>query len=109
MTMFPTDKTDEYDSRVDVKRAVPRMPILEEREKTHGDYIHVSRCAQLQKDNFRKYSGWQNLGAAKQESLDLIATKIARILNGDPNETDHWRDIAGYANLVVEILGKKEK
>ncbi len=34
----------------------------------------------------------------------MIAHKIASILAGDPNEIDHWRDIAGYATLIVKEL-----
>lgn len=34
----------------------------------------------------------------------MIAHKIARILNGDPDYDDSWVDIAGYATLVVKKL-----
>jgi hypothetical protein len=30
--------------------------------------------------------------------------KMSRILCGNPNEPDHWRDIAGYATLIENIL-----
>ncbi len=40
------------------------------------------------------------LSATQRESLDLIATKIARILSGDPNHEDHWLDIEGYARIA---------
>lgn len=43
------------------------------------------------------------------ECLEMIAHKIGRILNGDPNYGDSWRDIAGYATLVADRLeGVKE-
>ena len=29
----------------------------------------------------------------------MISTKLARIASGNPNELDHWKDIAGYADL----------
>ncbi|MDY0487330.1 DUF6378 domain-containing protein, partial [Pasteurella multocida] len=32
-------------------------------------------------------------------ALTMIATKIVRIVNGNPHEVDHWRDIVGYATL----------
>ena len=38
------------------------------------------------------------------ECLEMIAHKIGRILNGDPNYVDSWRDIAGYATLVADRL-----
>lgn len=42
---------------------------------------------------------WDNLAACHQESIDMILTKISRIVSGNPSEPDHWDDIAGYAFL----------
>lgn len=39
-----------------------------------------------------------------KEALDMIVHKIGRILNGNPNYIDSFRDIAGYAELVVNYL-----
>jgi hypothetical protein len=41
-----------------------------------------------------------------RESLDLIANKLSRIINGDPYYDDSWRDISGYATLVLQRLEK---
>lgn len=38
------------------------------------------------------------------QALDMIATKIGRILTGNPSHIDSWIDIAGYAKLVVDRL-----
>ena len=38
----------------------------------------------------------------------MIMHKISRILNGDPNYVESWRDISGYAELVVKELGETE-
>lgn len=43
------------------------------------------------------------------ECLEMIAHKIGRILNGDPNYEDSWRDVAGYATLVADRLLKEQK
>ena len=40
----------------------------------------------------------------QQEALDMICHKIGRIVNGNPNYDDSWRDIAGYAELIVKRL-----
>lgn len=40
----------------------------------------------------------------QQEALDMICHKIGRIINGDPDYSDSWRDIAGYAALVADRL-----
>lgn len=38
------------------------------------------------------------------EALEMIVHKIGRIVNGDPDVTDHWIDIAGYATLIADRL-----
>ena len=38
------------------------------------------------------------------EALERIVHKIGRIVNGDPDVTDHWVDIAGYATLIADRL-----
>ena len=43
------------------------------------------------------------------QALDMIATKISRIVNGNPNHTDSWTDIAGYATLVADRLQGKTR
>lgn len=79
--------------------------ILNEREKTHGDYENTAFIAQQLKTIIS-----QNLPFERHskpviaESLDMICTKLARILSGNPYEKDHWDDIAGYAKLVSERL-----
>lgn len=81
--------------------------ILKEREETHGLYADVSQTAQSLKNSFAVQPNWVVLSPVQRESLDLIATKLARILNGDPDEIDHWEDVAGYARLVVRELVKE--
>jgi DNA-directed RNA polymerase subunit M/transcription elongation factor TFIIS len=40
------------------------------------------------------------------EAMEMICHKLARIANGDPLYDDSWRDIAGYAELVVKELNR---
>ena len=80
------------------------MKILKTRAKTHGDYTETAETAQALKSVMHRSDNWNHLPAYMKESLDLHATKIARILNGNPYEPDHWQDIAGYATLVSETL-----
>ena len=40
----------------------------------------------------------------QQEALDMICSKIARIVNGDADYHDNWHDIAGYARLIADRL-----
>jgi hypothetical protein len=73
--------------------------LLSEREKQHGDYKDVSRISQSLKEVFRSGPNWEKLPDMQKESLELIASKIARILSGDSGVRDHWDDIGGYAGL----------
>jgi len=44
------------------------------------------------------------MGEDQWEALEMIATKLSRIVNGNPNKIDNWDDIAGYATLVADRL-----
>jgi hypothetical protein len=46
------------------------------------------------------------LSPVQTVALGEICNKISRIVNGDPNVVDSWRDIAGYATLVVNELNE---
>lgn len=80
--------------------------ILENRSGTHGDFESVSCVAQEIKDAMRDGCNWATdaMSVIHYEALDMIASKMARILCGNPNEQDHWLDIAGYAMLVANKL-----
>lgn len=78
--------------------------ILEEREKTHGDYENVATTAQEIKDAIHIGVTYYKAPSIMKESLDLFATKMARIVNGNFENLDHWEDIIGYAQLVVNTL-----
>lgn len=43
-----------------------------------------------------------------KEALGMIFHKIGRIVNGDPNYYDSWKDIAGYATLAEQWVTKGE-
>ncbi len=83
--------------------------ILNEREKTHGDFERVANLYNALKMDV----GWsldEKVGERKITykhilPIDMILLKLARIVCGDPNFADHWDDIAGYAMLGK---GKKE-
>lgn len=78
--------------------------ILDERQKTHGDFYRVAGTAQELKDVLRRGKNWKVLDDTQRETLEMIASKMGRILSGDPHEVDHWRDIAGYAALIERWL-----
>lgn len=52
---------------------------------------------------------WKTMAPDQREGLRIIANKIGRILNGDPDYSDSWHDIAGYATLVDARLKEEGK
>jgi hypothetical protein len=77
---------------------------LEERGSNYGSFADNAVTTQLFKIHFRSRSSWNEMDAHHKEALDMIAHKLARIVNGDPNYADSWVDIAGYATLVVKEI-----
>lgn len=77
---------------------------LAERGARYGDFTDHARIAQRLQDDMRAEHGWERCDAVQKQALSVIADKIARILSGDPNYDDNWRDIQGYARLVEERL-----
>lgn len=77
---------------------------LDERAERYGDYETVALISQGLKVVMHDAPNWHYLPPYQQESLDMIANKIARALNGDPKYVDTWHDLAGYATLVEMIL-----
>ena len=82
--------------------------LLENRGGTYGKYTSVSQISQDLKKVMRESPNYKVMPAPLQESLDIIANKISRILNGNPLYEDSWRDISGYATLVLMELEDME-
>jgi hypothetical protein len=79
---------------------------LVERQRNYGDFSDNAEYAQQIKDVLRGGISWADMPYHMQEALDLIASKIARMLSGDPMYRDSWHDIVGYATLVEQRLTK---
>jgi len=75
---------------------------LDERGARYGEFSGHARIAQDLQDVMRAAPGWNNLDPVKRQGLTVIADKIARALNGDPEYRDNWHDIQGYAKLVED-------
>lgn len=81
---------------------------LSERGSRYGTFQSHAAITQSLKSVMHSSPNWQacKLSASQKECLDMIAHKIGRILNGDPNYHDSWHDIVGYTKLVAdELLG----
>lgn len=84
------------------------MSILNEREKTHGPFSYNAQKSQEIKDLFKKSAYWDDFRPEHKEALDMIALKLSRILSGQADYFDHWKDISGYASLAEEACPKKD-
>ena len=82
---------------------------LAARENKYGQYYMVSQISQDIKKVIKNSRNYPLMPAYMVESLDLIANKLARILNGDPLYDDSWRDISGYCTLVLMEIEDMEK
>lgn len=78
--------------------------VLAERGERYGSFDGHAQITISLKHRMEMTNGWQSLSCSQQEALHMIAHKIGRILNGDPNYADSWIDIAGYAQLVANAL-----
>lgn len=85
--------------------------LISQRNHTHGDYSEQALITEnivlmMAHNGDAQHSRWLAMTPGQRHALTLIATKIGRILAGDPDFRDHWDDIAGYARLVAERCSK---
>lgn len=103
--------TDEQDLNdcIGAPEADATEQLITERGSRYGKFKDGAEIMQELKDVMREVDGWHNLTPSQREALDMIQHKIGRILNGDPNYDDSWKDIAGYATLIVNELNGEIK
>lgn len=77
---------------------------LAERGDRYGAFDERARITQAIKAAMADSPNWATLAPDQREALEMIAHKVARILNGDPNYHDSWHDMVGYAKLVADRL-----
>lgn len=77
---------------------------LAERGSRYGSFEGHARITYDLKRAMQRSPNWPKLMDDQREALDMIAHKIGRVLNGDPDYADSWHDIAGYAKLVEDRL-----
>jgi hypothetical protein len=77
---------------------------LAERDTRYGSFPEHARITQALKDAMVVSPNWATLAPDQKEALEMVAHKIGRILNGDPDYHDSWHDIVGYAKLVADRL-----
>lgn len=88
--------------------------ILDERGTRYGVFMGQAKIAQsihwvLEQGMAENNKSRFDFEADQLEAMNMIINKIARIYNGDPNYSDSWRDIAGYATLVADRLDNENE
>lgn len=81
---------------------------LAERGARYGSFTGHAEVTQKMKMAMSTGANWYALDADQKECLEMIAHKIGRILNGDPNYHDSWHDIVGYTKLVADRLAPEK-
>ena len=89
------------------------MSAIDDTLRRRGDiygasFLEQAGIAQRLKDIVRQSPNYKTMRVDMRESMDLIVTKMSRILYGEPNHIDSWHDIAGYARLVEKALLQTE-
>lgn len=83
---------------------------LEQRGKRYGAFSNHAKLSQGLLKLLYGHADEQGteLSDVHKEALNIICNKLGRIVNGDPNYYDSWKDIAGYATLVEQYVTKGE-
>jgi len=89
-----------------MKNATNTDAILADRGSRYGTFVGHAEVTQELKRSMANHLAKRNktLQDDQWEALEMIAHKIGRIVNGDPDYYDSWADIAGYAKLVSDRL-----
>lgn len=84
--------------------------LLNERQNTHGDYNEVARISQSIRNVLKSGVNWKSMNDCQREALEMICSKLGRVMSGNYNFKDHWDDISGYAKLgsLFSLEEKKE-
>jgi hypothetical protein len=77
---------------------------LAERGSRYGEYDQHAQITQDLKKVMHNTMNWTTLQPHQKETLEMVAHKIGRILNGDPMYHDSWWDIVGYTKLTADYL-----
>ncbi len=77
---------------------------LAQRGSQYGKFIDQSKISEAIKAVMHAGPSWGDMASDQREAMDMIAVKIARLLNGNPNHIDSWVDISGYSMLISKRL-----
>jgi hypothetical protein len=82
--------------------------VLDERGSRYGKFESHAEITQDIKRAMARGRNWSTLRDDTREALEMVAHKVGRILNGDPEYADNVVDIIGYMQLVLERMQGRE-
>tara|TARA_S200002703_G_scaffold158645_1_gene169576 strand:- start:431 stop:967 length:537 start_codon:yes stop_codon:yes gene_type:complete len=106
LSQFPTVEELAHKITCGAGREPSVDDVVNERAITYGKFENLAEVSQRFKDSLHYFLITRNkyLAPDQQEAMELIFHKFARIVNGDPDHVDNWKDVAGYATLVADRL-----
>jgi len=102
MTFIKTLAEQEHETKIEPTETI--NDILAERGSRYEDFLEHARITQNLKAIMVSSPKWSSLSVDKKEALEMIAHKLGRILNGDPEYKDSWTDIIDYTKLIEDTL-----
>ena len=100
-----TTLNDQY-AEIEQVRQQTIEATLAERQAQYGCFEDVARTTGkiMEALSEVRANGLNDLPYPHRMALYMIASKMARIVNGDYNHKDGWHDIGGYSKLVEDLL-----
>jgi len=74
--------------------------LTEERGTTHGNFSANARVSQELKAIIHCENS--DMTNVQREAIDMICMKLSRIASGHAHFADHWQDVQGYCQLVLD-------
>ena len=79
------------------------------RQHTHGGFAENAQVAQELKRLARRHWVGESPTMVQAEAIEAICVKLSRIIVGNADIQDHWEDISGYAQLVVNDTSQADR
>ena len=102
---FMDSLNDQY-AEIEQVRKQTIEATLAERQAQYGCFEDVARTTGkiMEALSEVRVNGLNDLPYPHRMALYMIASKMARIVNGDFNSIDGWHDISGYSKLIEKLI-----
>lgn len=77
---------------------------LDQRGANYGKFIDNAIVSEQLMDIIRAHPGYAKFLPDQRVATWVIMQKLARALSGNAQYDDNWRDMAGYAQLIVDRI-----